>query len=134
MKFGENRDYIRITTVLNALDVNRKLFCNYLKEYANKKSQCLTDNSIFPKESEDSLLSYLDELLMESIADLRKIEAPASARSNSRSLDNPDLRDQYLNWKNDLVLRIIVTKNLKRLDTLDLQRAMFICLDSPYVK
>ncbi|BAM38679.1 conserved hypothetical protein [Theileria orientalis strain Shintoku] len=103
MKFGENRDYIRITTVLNALDVNRKLFCNYLKEYANKKSQCLYV---------DSLLSYLDELLMESIADLRKIEAPASARSNSRSLDNPDLRDQYLNWKNDLVLRIIVTKNL----------------------
>ncbi|UVC49365.1 hypothetical protein MACK_003196 [Theileria orientalis] len=103
MKFGANRDYIHVSSVFNSLDVNRKLFCNYLKEYANKKYQCLYD----------SVLSYLDELLMESIVDLRKIESVAKASSNRHSLEYPiDLMDQYLNWKNDLVLRIIVMKNL----------------------
>ncbi|UVC54020.1 hypothetical protein MACJ_003348 [Theileria orientalis] len=103
MKFGANRDYIQVSSVFDSLNVNRKLFCNYLKEYANKKNQCLYD----------SVLSYLEELLMESIVDLRKIESVAKARSNRHSLDHPiDIMDKYLSWKNDLVLRIIVMKNL----------------------
>ncbi|EAN33403.1 hypothetical protein TpMuguga_01g00159 [Theileria parva strain Muguga] len=127
MKLSES-ERIFIKSIFNSLQVNRKLFCNYLKNYSNQNF------NFKDLESEnEKMISLMDEILMESVNDLVKIK-PFLNRLDVYSTDDKiTLKDMYNNWKNDIVLRIIILKHLKRFDSVDLQRALFITLDSPYI-
>ncbi|XP_954554.1 uncharacterized protein TA19185 [Theileria annulata] len=119
---------IFIKSIFNSLHVNRRLFCNYLKNYSNQNFNL---NGL--ELENEKTINLLDEIVMESVNDLIKIR-PFLNRLDVYSVDdNISLKDNYNNWKNDIVLRIIILKHLKRFDSLDLQRALFITLDSPYI-
>uniref|UniRef100_A0A3B0MWH1 Uncharacterized protein n=1 Tax=Theileria annulata TaxID=5874 RepID=A0A3B0MWH1_THEAN len=106
---------IFIKSIFNSLHVNRRLFCNYLKNYSNQNFN-------------------LDGLELENeVNELVKIRPFLNRLDVYSADDNISLKDNYNNWKNDIVLRIIILKHLKRFDSLDLQRALFITLDSPYI-
>lgn len=125
-----------VEETLKSLSVDRKLSCMLVRDYTSIRIASLKDSitSFRNSTAEDSLKKRLQSLISDSIENVIHLEDLLDNVDKASTLGMSDLStlDTVRLWKRDIALRIVLLNNMSVCDTLDLQRLLFMWLDSPY--
>ncbi|ORM40615.1 uncharacterized protein BXIN_1904 [Babesia sp. Xinjiang] len=125
-----------VERVLKSLSVDRKLSCALVKDYAAlRASPTKGHTSVFTDPAKEAALrKQIESLLEDSVEATHRLARLLENVEKGFTFDKHDLAlcDILHFWKRDVALRIVLLSQLPTCDTLDLQRLLFMWLDSPY--
>ncbi|KAK1441755.1 hypothetical protein BgAZ_500870 [Babesia gibsoni] len=122
--------------ILRSLSVDRQLSCALVKDYTSLRMTALQGVSIHSPdvEKENSVREQLESLLQDSVENVKALEAFWKDIDNDATTGAYELcpLDIIAYWKRDIALRIVLLNSVPICDAMDLQRLLFMWLDSPY--